>query len=471
MFWCVMGAVCVGERCSIVRRMVGRVALFLFVLEALLFTASVIHAAPLAVTKITHADYVLQKVAEADRLCAEQKLSFINEEGQVTKEIQKKNKKGKLVKQQKVSRVNRLVARPVYLCAFKESDQSWHVVKVFVKYPIPKTYKVFPAWVATPGYEIEHVAGRGATRLTFDLMQNGEHLTVYRYRHAWFTKDPLRTSAHEIIRSAHALNYTPYQLEFNDTELRDIGAMFFQRELDAAFLELKRQGVMSRAYPSKLASEVIHPKQPMILAAIEQTDDGRFIANPEEATNAIFIEYALNRGHAFNWSVSSANAIGALQFTNKNGNGTYSHVVRKYPEALLIANFEEGTRNLRNVLKAAICLLDLELARLSEVQDLYATNPKLGGIYPVAAYNEGGGGARQLYTLIRKNNVDLEQDDVIEVPEKFFKRMKRIMTFKKKKSRVHVKSVVNRETYLYIRKYMFVWNYLDRFPPYLFKPA
>lgn len=480
MFWCVLGAACTDEQCSIARRKIGRIALIFFVIEALLFMASALYATPLPVSSAreipatrvqTHAEYVLQKVAEADRLCAEQKLSFINEEGEVTKEIRKKDKKGKLVIRQKVSRVHRLVARPVYLCAFKERDQSWHVVKVFVKYPVPKAYKEFPAWVATPGYEIEHVSGRGAARLTFTLTQNGERLNIYRYRHAWFTKDPLRTSLHEIIRSARALNYTPYQPEFGDTELRNIGASFFQHELDAAFLDLKRQGVMSRTYPAKRVSEVIHPKQPMILAAIEQTDDGRFIADPEEATNAIFIEYALNRGQAFNWSVSSANAVGALQFTNKNGNGTYDHVVRKYPEALLTPNFEDGTRDLRNVLKAAICLLDLELARLGEVRGLYMTNPKLGGIYPVAAYNEGGGGARQLYALIRKNNVDLEQQDVVEVPEKFFQRVKRIMTFKKKKSRVHVKSVVNRETYLYIRKYMFVWNYLDRLPPYLFKPA
>lgn len=412
----------------------------------------------------TRAEYVLKKVAEAEELCDEQKLSFITEEGKVTNVTFIKDKKGKRIKQRRVSMVNRIVARPVYLCAFKESDQTWHVVKVFVKYPVPETYKKFPAWVATDGYEIEHVAGRGIARLTFNLTQKGEKLTIYCYRHAWFTKDPLKYTAHEIISGARAINYTPYQSDFKDKGLRDIGANFLRSELDAVFTELEHARVFSRAYPSRLVSAVIHPKQPMILAAIEQTDDGHFLADPEESTDAIFVEYALNRERAFNWSVSSANAIGALQFTNKNGNGTYDLVVRAYPNARLNPNFEDGTRDLRNILKAAICLLDSELAHLGEVQDLYVKNPKLGGIYPVAAYNEGGGGARQLYLLITKNNVDLEQDEV-ELPEKFFQRIKRIITFKKKKTRVHARSVVNHETYLYIKKYMYVWKYLDGLPP------
>ncbi len=472
-FWVTLGAMCRDISCRLVRRRIGLYAVVCFMVNIIIYSIPTARATDTDIIPIiknttqkqTRADYILAKVAEADKLCDEQKLSFITEEGKVTREVFKKNKKGKLIKYHIVSSVHKIVARPVYLCAFKESDQTWHVVKVFVKYPIPKTYKKFPAWVATDGYEIVHVAGSGVTRLVFDLTQNGERLTIYRYRHAWFTKDPLKTSAHEIIRTASAVNYTPYQSDFRDMGLRNIGASFFQTELTAAFNDLERQKVISRAFPEQLLSTVIHPKQPMILAAIEQTDDGQFIANPEEATNAIFIEYALNRGRAFNWSVSSANAIGALQFTNKNGDGTYDLVVREYPNAHLNPNFENGTRDLRNVLKAAICLLDLELAHLPLVRDFYLKNPRLGGIYPVAAYNEGGGGARQLYSLISKNHVDLEQEDVV-LPEKLFERIKRIVTFRKKKSHIHMKSVMNHETYLYIKKYMYVWKYLDGVPSF-----
>lgn len=438
----------------------------------ILFSCSSAHAEgiipPISETFVTpmptRADYILARVKHADKLCDEQNLSFITEEGKTTHTIEEKDKKGKLLKRKVVSRVNKIVARPVYLCAFKESDQTWHVVKVFVKYPIPKTYLKFPAWVATEGYEITYVRGQGVTRLTFNLSQNGEHLTVYRYRHSWFTKVPKSHTAHEVIRTARAINYTPYHSDFNDLELRNMGANFLQSELNAAFSELEVARVISRAFPSKLVSAVIHPKQPMILAAIEQTDDGRFLANSLEAINAVFIEYGLNHGRAFSWSVSNADALGALQFTNKNGNGTYDFVVRAYPKANLNPDFEEGTRDLRNVLKAAICLLDYELANLPAVRELYEQNPRIGGIYPVAAYNEGGGGARQLYSLITKNNVDLEQEDV-ELPQTVFQRIRKALTFTKKKKHTPMKKVFNHETYGYVKKYLYVWEYLDTLPP------
>ena len=411
------------------------------------------------------AEYILEKVAEADRRCSDLSLSFITEEGRSTVVVLRKGKNGKYHKHHKTIMVHRIVARPVYLCAFKESDQSWHVVKVFVRYPLPETFVKFPAWLATKGYELEHVSGRGVGRLTFALYQHGEKLTIYRYRYAWFTKNPQKDPLHEVIRTARAVNYTPYQSDFEDTGLRDVGARFLRDKIESAFADLKRSGVVSKAFPSKKVSDVINKKQPMILAAIEQTDDGRFIADPKEATNAIFIEYALNKERAFSWSVSSANAIGPLQFTNKNGDGTYDLVVRTYPEAHLMADFEDGTRDLHNVLKAAICLLDLELAHLPEVRDLYVRDPQLGGIYPTAAYNEGGGGARQLYLLIRKNDIDLSNDD-IDLPESVFRRIKRFITLKKKKHHVRAKSIVNHETYLYIKKYMYVWKYLDALPAY-----
>lgn len=422
------------------------------------------HQEPYVRALPTRAQNILTRVGEANTLCDAQELSFVTEEGKATHMIEEEDKKGKLLKRKIISLVNKIVARPVYLCAFKESDQTWHVVKVFVKYPVPEINKKFPAWVATEGYSIEHVSGRGIARLTFNLSQNGEHLTVYRYRHAWFMKDPKVNTAHEIIRTARAINYTPYHPDFDDLELRNLGANFLQSELNAAFSELEDAKVISRAFPTKLVSAVIHPKQPMILAAIEQTDDGKFIANPEGAINAIFIEYALNREHSFNWSVSSANAIGALQFTNKNGNGTYDFVVRAYPKANLNLDFEEGTRDLRNILKAAICLLDYELANLPAVRKLYEKNPKVGGIYPVAAYNEGGGGARQLYNLITKNNVDLEQED-IELSQNVFQRIRKVFTFTKKKKSMPMKKVFNHETYGYVKKYLYVWKYLDTLPP------
>jgi hypothetical protein len=53
-----------------------------------------------------------------------------------------------------------------------------------------------------------------------------------------------------------------------------------------------------------------------------------------------------------------------MQFTNRKGKGTYALVVRRCPAASLDPNFERGATNLLNAMKAAICLLDLELAAM-----------------------------------------------------------------------------------------------------------
>src|SRR4029077_12765681 len=98
-------------------------------------------------------------------------------------------------------------------------------------------------------------------------------------------------------------------------------------------------------------------------------------------------------------SVSSANALGPMQFTNRKGNGTYALVVRSCPGARLDPIFESGATNLLNAMKAAICLLDLDLASMpTDIRLAYRANPDVLGIFPVAAYN---GGPRSVATLPR----------------------------------------------------------------------
>ena len=65
-----------------------------------------------------------------------------------------------------------------------------------------------------------------------------------------------------------------------------------------------------------------------------------------------------------------------MQFTNRRGNGTYALVVRRCPGAKLDPKFESGATNLLNAMKAAICLLDLELAGMrADIREAYRKNP------------------------------------------------------------------------------------------------
>jgi hypothetical protein len=99
-----------------------------------------------------------------------------------------------------------------------------------------------------------------------------------------------------------------------------------------------------------------------------------------------------------------------MQFTNRRGNGTYSLVVRRCPGARLDPVFESGATNLLNAMKAAVCLLDLELAGMREdIRLAYRANPDVLGIFPVAAYNGGPRNVAKLYRVLTRMKVKLDE--------------------------------------------------------------
>ena len=121
-------------------------------------------------------------------------------------------------------------------------------------------------------------------------------------------------------------------------------------------------------------------------------------------------QYGLKEEEAYRYSVSSAKALGPMQFTNRRGNGTYSLVVRRCPGARLDPVFESGATNLLNAMKAAICLLDLELAGMrSDIREAYRNNPVVLGIFPVAAYNGGPRNVTKLYRVLNRMKVQLDE--------------------------------------------------------------
>lgn len=415
-------------------------------------------------TQGTKASYILQKVNEADNLCNSVSM-----------------------KEYIVATDTRITERPVALCAFKESDQSWHVIRVAIMQPVPDSYKScaasaptvaaradcsLPYHVVTQGYHVEHVAGYGIARMTFNVSQAGEHLIVYRMRHVWFDDgalaggDPLR-----VIATAVAINYTPYHPDFKDPQLVSDGLAYLSTRVKNALSDLRTRGVMSKAYPGELVADVVPVEIPIAIAAIEQSDDKKFQEEKRGTTEAVFIEYALNRERAFMWSQSVSPAIGAMQFTRR----TYESIARdEYVEAQLNLDFMEGSRNLDNVLKAAICLVDLEVSNFSgkrEVINLYRENPLLGGIYPVAAYNGGPVWAQKLYQWIKQNRIDLAKENV-ELPNTLVREKMscpcHIVRTKVKGTKhifitrnvMQIVRSVNSETPGYVEKYLYVINYL-----------
>jgi len=99
-----------------------------------------------------------------------------------------------------------------------------------------------------------------------------------------------------------------------------------------------------------------------------------------------------------------------MQFTNRKGNGTYSLVVRRCPGAKLDPIFERGATNLLNAMKAAVCLLDLDLAGMpADIRIAYRAHPEVLGIFPVAAYNGGSRNVTKLYRVLTRMKVGLDE--------------------------------------------------------------
>lgn len=438
----------------------------------------------------SRAEYVFAKVAEGDAVCA--KVPLIATVENVV------DKKGLSVK--------RITERPVALCAYSEKTKTWHVVEVRVQYPVPEVYItcvknaptiddrkscMLPFRVVTPGYQVTHLRGYGIVRMIFDvfaedvtsikhgdetreLRTRGEKLTVYRTRHMWLDDDALASGdADRIVATATAKNYTPYHPDFYDEGLVYVGEQFLFDKVRSAQRELgidvsAQKSVRSHAFPELALGAVIPWETPVALAVIEQMDDKTFQSDKKLATEAVFIEYALNREGAFRYSQSGAYAIGPLQFTDGGGNGTYSAMVREYPGANIDPNFQSGARDIGNVLKAAIALIDHEVAHFPVIMPIFTKNPKVGGAFPVAAYNGGPASARALYVWLKKRGWSIERKEIV-LPTSFaMKRTekcpcKNVPVAKGKKKRIvdHiVVPVQNSETPGYIVKYFYLLNYL-----------
>ena len=120
----------------------------------------------------------------------------------------------------------------------------------------------------------------------------------------------------------------------------------------------------SEAFAGELLADVIPAEVIATLAVIEQTDDEDFLDKGRDAFDEVLSQYGLKREEAYRYSVSSAKALGPMQFTDRRGHGTYSFVVRSCRGAQLDPNFERGSTRLQNAMKAAVCLLDIELSQM-----------------------------------------------------------------------------------------------------------
>lgn len=333
---------------------------------------------------------------------------------------------------------NRLLARPVALCAWSRYTKTWHTIIVRIPFfskadwSRPREWREsqFTIDVLSPGpYLVSRVSGSGfgPSRLAFDVSFHGEHLVVYRARHVWFGRTAFESGdAERMLASYELIDLTPLHPDFYGMGLSEVAVGWLYGEIAAIYEELDRLSVSSQAFPLKRITEVIPPTLLLSIPIIEHIDQetymGTTTCNKEptcvaeaqrRAIEGALIVYALNRDAGNRFSVSSSGAVGAWQFMNSKQNPTYDSVSRICAAARISPDYPEGAKQFRNAGKAAICLLDLNLRYLPETHDLFRRNPVLGGIYLLAAYNGGPRSAKALFREVHLKHPDVEAEDII----------------------------------------------------------
>ena len=306
-----------------------------------------------------------------------------------------------------------LRGRPVAFALWSDEKQEWSIVHIEIPRPPIKWKpgrKPLPFIVRTPGVTARHVKGTGAERLMFAFSKDGEPLKVYGRKFPVFDSALLaKKKWRAVVETATPIVYLPSNEDTLDPLFVSGGKEFLLGTAQQAIEQLRVAKAPSIAFPGELLADVAPASVITTLAVIEQTDDADFLASSTAAFDDVLSHYGLKREEAYRYSVSSAKALGPMQFTNRKGNGTYALVVRLCPAAKLDPNFERGATNLLNAMKAAICLFDIELAQMrSEIRVAYPYNQEVLGIFPVAAYNGGPRNVAKLYGVMRRMRVKPE---------------------------------------------------------------
>jgi len=307
-----------------------------------------------------------------------------------------------------------LRGRPVAFALWSDTKQEWSVAHIELPRPPIKWTpgrKPLPFRTITPGIQARHVKGTGAERLMFAFSRDGEPLKVYGRKFPVFDNNLLKRGQwRAVAQTAKPIVYLPFTEDTFDPGFVSSGKEFLVTTASKAIEELRLARVPSAAFPGELLADAIPLSVITTLAVIEQTDDADYVEKQSVAFDEVLSQYGLKQEEAYRYSVSSANALGPMQFTNRRGNGTYSLVVRRCSGAKLDPVFESGATNLLNAMKAAVCLLDLELAGMrADIRLAYRANPAVLGIFPVAAYNGGPRNVTKLYRVLTRMKVKLDE--------------------------------------------------------------
>lgn len=215
--------------------------------------------------------------------------------------------------------------------------------------------------------------------------------------------------------------YTPYSRGIHTSSTIELGERYVDALVEGVYERLRSEGVRSRAFPDRLLVDVIDPAMVKAIAAIEHLDESSLEKDTGRALERFFIIMGTNPDVAYNYSRSSAGALGLVQFIPS----TYKNLAAR-SGGMLDADFERAMTSHAMAIRAQVMYLDVLLTEFSDkVRDQFQENPQRINEYIVAAYNGGSGRvkramdiwdqvlngekSRQLVSLRRQYDVAFDQ--------------------------------------------------------------
>lgn len=186
--------------------------------------------------------------------------------------------------------------------------------------------------------------------------------------------------------------YTPYSRNIHTQQMVISGKEYINQLIHEVYQKLRDDNIHSWRFPGKLLTEVIDPELAKSIIVIEHADNSQMNADAQRTAEAFFVKIASNEDKSYNYSRSSAGALGMVQFIPK----TYAALVQKRPELGLIKDFEVGMRDPKNAVRAQVAYLDYLLIEMPEIsEEQFITQKPRVHEYLIAGYNGGSGRARR----------------------------------------------------------------------------
>ncbi len=170
--------------------------------------------------------------------------------------------------------------------------------------------------------------------------------------------------------------YAPYSEQLHREEVVQEGLNYLNQKVSASFSELNTLKVESRAIPGKMITETMTMTFVKNLFINEQSDPSSMISSDDggkRVAERVLIRLGLNKDSAFNYTYSSAGALGLGQIMPQ----TYQNIISNYPEVPLITDVGIGRADISNSIKASILVLDDHFASVTKTANKSNTGKKL----------------------------------------------------------------------------------------------